>query len=922
MESTTERVAPRSIFHYVEIVRERWLSACLVFVVVAGLVAALSLFATPAYESQALIQLEMNRSAGDELAQISMMDAFANIQAEIQVITSHRVAERAAVLAGAGVLIRQENAYRPWEAMLRKLKGGEAPARLAARLVTRPTPESDRDVRVSFNRRGTHFSVHAVGTDALLAQSEFDRRKGCELDVGDMRLLVEAVGSAPRSASYLVSLRAGQRADQLVEAEAPSDGATPPPLRITTVIRAMPATHGSFRLRIHDDGAAYDLLSGGGRDLIATEAWEPGVGATLTIGGDEILVEPASGDPRGETFVLELQSARFAAQWMQARARASERGEWTGLINVSARTTDPYLAQRCADALAQSYLERRQARKDDQVLGRLNWLKEELLETRKDLDAALNARNDFVVNADAILLSEKATSALDARRGLFEQRLVQQELHDRTRATLAATESTRSPEQILAVVGESAVDVQTQAMADKLGQLRIRRGTLLRGRSTSEDLDVKQIDAEIAELGKELELRSRGLLSEYRADLKRRIEAIERRLARIDDEAREHEKTLAGLPGVERALSEKNLAVEAAKQRVVFLEQKRGEAEIALTSSMTEAHLVDAAVLDTARKSPVLFRQALVAIFLGLLAGVGVALVRHLRDRSVQSPADLEEHVGLAVLAAVPNFRTVPRRRRRGLVSSLPAHDVPHSALAEHYRTLRANIRFADTPGRVQALTMTSAVPHEGKTVSTLNLALTMAAAGDSVVVVDADLRRPMIDTHLEGDRSPGLAEVLEGKLAWREAIQEYRGTGLRYLAAGAQLDNPSALLESDRFDVLMAELREAFDYVLVDVPPVLAVSDAAGFFSKLDAVLLVSRQGACAIDVVRGAREQVERLGGNVIGTVYNGFNAKRAGSRRYGYGSYYGSASYEGYYGSSRSKSGARRGGREERGASTEVS
>ena len=932
---TSVRSAPRSIFHYLTILRDRWVSAALAFAVTVAVVTVVALFATPVYESKALIQLEMNRRPGDELAQIAMMDAWADVDGEIQVIQSHRVAERAAVLAGVGVLIREPNAYRPWESLVRRFKGQSEPPRLRAQLATRPLPAGDHDVRLVFNRRGTTFSVYDAATDRKLSEDDFNRQVGTEVELGDVQLHLKTEGGAPRGATYRLSLRAGQRADQRVEPEAgaadegtePNEAAAPgelPTLVVATGVRAMPKTHGTWRVRFASDGKGFELLDRAGRSVISKHDWDPVQGALLTIADDEIRIESVEGDPAGHEFLLELKTARFATQWMQSLARAAQRGTYTGLIDVAARTTDPYLAQRCADAIAASYLERKQALKDDQILRRLSWLKGELVEARKDLKLALDARDAYIAKAGAVLLSERAQAALEAQRTLFEQRLVQQEIRDRTRAKLKALETTTSPEQILAVVGEGSVDAQTQAIADKLVQLRVERGALLRGRSTAEDRAVKRLDDEIAELQDTLDRRGNALLAEVKADLERRMAATEKRLEHIAEEQEEHAKTLRSLPETERGLGEATRAVEAVRQRVAFLEQRRGESEIALTSNMTEAHLVDHAVLDAGRKSPVLFRQALIALFLGTLAGVGMALLRHLRDRSVQTPSDLEEYVELPVLATIPRFSTVPRRQRKGLEGSLPVRDVPGSVLAENYRTLRANIRFADTPKRVQALTMTSAVPSEGKTVSTLNLALAMAAAGDTVVVVDADMRRPMVDVHLDGERTPGLTDVLQGGVSWREALQACDGSGVRYLAAGANHPNPSALLEGERFDTLLAELREAFDYVLFDVPPVLAVADAAGFYSDLDAVLLVSRQGACPIDVVRSARDQVVRFGGTLLGAVYNGFDAGRASSVRYGYGGYYGyHAYYGGGYHDPRPRKDKRRARKKDgRGASTEVS
>ncbi|MDA1194538.1 MAG: polysaccharide biosynthesis tyrosine autokinase [Planctomycetota bacterium] len=896
----TERSAPRSIFQYIDILRDRWLSALVAFLVVAGLVALHALFSSPQYSSQALLQIEMGSAPNDALAALTLASSQSDIDAELRVMASYRVAERAAVLAGLGVTISEENAYRPWDSFLRGLTGEGAPPRLTARIVSQPRLTEGLHVRLVFDRRGNSFRLEDAIGGRDLGTYEYDRRDGAELELAGVTLLLTSPLGRPRNATYTLKLPAGEAAALEVagvvnasKVDAATEKITPVPLHVATAIRAMPRARADVAVRFSSDGKQFEFTVDGEPQQ---HSWDPAVGAEFAIAGEQIHLGWVEGDPAGRTFHLRLHRAQDAASLLQSSVVAAQVGRYTGVVNIGAVADDPYFAQRAAEALAASYLELKQRRKDDQIISRLAWLRNKLAEEQEALTAALNVRDTFMGDGDAVLLGEKAAAAFEAQSALFEQELIQQDLLERAKATLAGLRSTQSSGQALAVIGQSKVDVQTQAIADRLVQLQIERGTMLRQRSTEADLPVKALDAEIAELEGILEKRVKALLAEVDADILRNIDVSKTQLQRIATEHERHEKTLKALPTMERALAEKTRDVVAAQQRYVFLEQMKSEAEIALTSTMSQVTLVDQALLDTARKSPVLFRQAIVAFFLGLFAAVGVALLRHLRERSVQSPTDIENRLGLTLLATIPDFSTVPRRQRKGLKGSLVVHELPSSPLTENYRTLRANIRFADGPRPIQALTLTSAVPSEGKTVTTLNLALAMAGAGNSVIVVDADLRRPMVAKHLKGERAPGLSDTLLGTTAWRDAVQKFKDTGLSFLSAGAPHANPIALLEGGQFEELLAELREEFDYILFDVPPVLAVADAAGFFSSLDAVLLVSRHGACPIDIVESAKAQVVRFGGNLIGAVYNGFDAKRAASRRYGYGSYYG---YYGYYG-----------------------
>ena len=567
-------------------------------------------------------------------------------------------------------------------------------------------------------------------------------------------------------------------------------------------------------------------------------------------------------------------------------------------MHYGARASDPYLAQRVAEALSKSYLELKQKHKREHIENRIQWLKDALEGQKDELTRALDGRDAYITRKGAILLGEKAQAAFDARSNLFTQRLQQEQILMELEASLEALQKTQRPDRVMAAIGENDVDAQTRAVADSLVQLQVRRGTLVREGNSLASTAIRSLDAEIAEASAMLERRIADLRAEVEARIRRQIHAVNNRLEQIQTAVGQHDAVLAELPEEKRSLAELTRQVDAAQQRFVFLERMKGEAELALSGTLTRAQEIDPAVLRTARQSPVLYRRALMAIFLGLFAAIGMALLRHIRDRTVQTPSDLEEKLGLQLYAAVPGFTSIPRRQRRGLHSSLVVSDLPNSTLAENYRTLRANLRFADTGTPIRTLTITSAMPKEGKTITTLNLAIAMARAGNAVLVVDADLRRPMVDTHLQGRREPGITDVLLGKVAWRDALQPSTIEGLDFIAAGKAVSDPSTLFEVGHFGEILEEMRTAYEYVLFDVPPVLAVADAAAFFRSLDAVLLVSRQGVCPIDIVAGAQEQVRRFGGNLLGAVFNGFDARRAGHRRYGYGGYYGYHAYHGYH------------------------
>ena len=196
----------------------------------------------------------------------------------------------------------------------------------------------------------------------------------------------------------------------------------------------------------------------------------------------------------------------------------------------------------------------------------------------------------------------------------------------------------------------------------------------------------------------------------------------------------------------------------------------------------------------------------------------------------------------------------------------------------------------------MRTLAVTSALPSEGKTVTVTNLAVAAASLGERVILIDSDLRRPATQRHFGFDRAPGLTDLLQGRVDLHESLRATHVKNLWCMPAGQAVPNPGGLLHSDGFRKLLGQLRESYDWVFVDMPPILAVADPSAFIPSLDAVLLVVRYGSRSQEAVLDARDQIRHVKGNLLGLVFNGLDLRRARRQGAGYSGYYG---YYGYYG-----------------------
>lgn len=281
-------------------------------------------------------------------------------------------------------------------------------------------------------------------------------------------------------------------------------------------------------------------------------------------------------------------------------------------------------------------------------------------------------------------------------------------------------------------------------------------------------------------------------------------------------------------------------------------------------------------------------RNLAIGLGLGLLLGFGLAVLRDMMDNTVKNRETFEEIAKTGLVGSIP----LDKERRKSAAISF---DVDRSGISEAFRKLRTNLQFiaVDSPPRV--IVVTSSMPSEGKSTTAINLALALAEAGHSVVLVDGDMRRPTLHRYLDLVGSVGFSTVLSGAASLDEALQKTRFSGLTVLASGAIPPNPSELLGSQSARKLLGELRGRFDYVILDSTPLLAVTDAAILAAGADGVLLISRFGQTKRDQLIHAVGSLEGVGAPVLGAVFTMTPARGGAAYSYSY-SYYGNENQAG--------------------------
>ncbi len=287
-----------------------------------------------------------------------------------------------------------------------------------------------------------------------------------------------------------------------------------------------------------------------------------------------------------------------------------------------------------------------------------------------------------------------------------------------------------------------------------------------------------------------------------------------------------------------------------------------GRLESRSSKASVQLQLISGPTLAPDPVSPRKTLNLAIGLLLGVALGVGQALLRQQLDTTYRSADDLTQRTGYPTLAVL-NFDSEAKQ------SPVLAPQKGHSRRAETFRQLRTNLRFADIAKHVQVLVVTSSVESEGKSSTAANLAISFAQSGRSVLLMDADLRKPRLDAYLDVEGSAGVTSVLLGDAEPGHVVQDWAAPGLSVLTSGPVPPNPSELLGSPQMEKLLAELRNDYDLVVIDSPPLLPVTDAAVVATMADGVVVAVRHGSTRGEQLGRSLRTLESVDARILGTV-----------------------------------------------------
>jgi polysaccharide biosynthesis transport protein len=614
--------------------------------------------------------------------------------------------------------------------------------------------------------------------------------------------------------------------------------------------------------------------------------------------------------PEAVSTVEVRKSEKYVSIVNSLRARVStELQENTNIINIRATAPTPGEAAFFANTVAEVF---RQANAEDR--------NKKIRETREFIEKQLEVVQARLQEAEENLRKfEENTKfvAIDTQTAAVVNRLTNLE-NEVTRLQQRRFEAQRQLEFLHqhrdeAQAGSEGFYMenpppQSSRLSGKLADLTLRRNVLLKD-YTEDHPEVKEVDVEIKNVFAEMDKELRSVLT----STDRQLQDLAARHAMARSQA-------MAIPESALTLARLRREVDVNAQLYSQLKSKYQEALIQESGLIEEVKVVKPALEPTAAKDsrniPV---NTVAGAVIGLVVGLVLVLVVETMDTSLATIEEIEEALNIPVLGVIPSADAIIHRERgkeenKVLNDCLVTHFLPRSPVAEAYGSLRTNFQFISQGKKAKVFLITSSTLQEGKTYSAVNLSLSLAQAGQRVLLVDADLRRPIIHRIFGLKKQPGLAEYILGDYGssiwggtqfltptaaliypsnngndpWEKVtndittmmlgdfeIDELLRTpgmdNLHVITAGAAPVNPGEILRSPRFKELVGQVRNKYDIIIIDTPPVLPVADAYEVAPEVDGVVLVYEAGRIGRGILRRAKVQLENVNANVLGVILN---------------------------------------------------
>ena len=563
------------------------------------------------------------------------------------------------------------------------------------------------------------------------------------------------------------------------------------------------------------------------------------------------------------------------------------------LVDISMESEDPRLAARMANVLVRTYIDRNMETKLLAAKDAVKWLGDRINEERKKVGASENAllryKENYEIITDFAGDSENITAqklaALNAQAAEAEaQRVTLQ-----TRYNQAAAMS-KKPSML-----DSIPDVLSNDLIKEIKKMEVvlyKRMSELKKKYGRNHPQMVALNSELTDLKKRKLIEIRSIINSLRNEYNlaaAKEKSLKAALARQKVETLSLNKKAVQYGVLKRQ-------AESSRQMYDLLIRRFKETSLTEEMKIGNIRIIDQAETPTKPVKPRKKMNILLAMVIGLTAGVFLAFFLEYLDNTIKAPDDVKKHLGIPYLGPVPMFAAPNKNSAIKNSPDVVSVYAPKAVASESFRGIRTGILYSSADSTPQTILVTSAGPGEGKTSCASNLAAVMAQSGGRILLLDCDMRRPRLHRMFGINPRVGLSGVLVKVGQLKDAIQPTGVKNLDIISCGPTPPNPSELLGSDQMRLLLDRLRKRYTRIIIDSSPVTAVTDSVILAKEADAVVLIVRAGETPRPAVKAALEQLAAVEANIIGAVLNSVQAERDGYHHYQY--------YYYYYGSTRDK------------------
>jgi succinoglycan biosynthesis transport protein ExoP len=559
----------------------------------------------------------------------------------------------------------------------------------------------------------------------------------------------------------------------------------------------------------------------------------------------------------------------------------------TRLVEIRFSSSDPLLAAGAVNTLIDTYIEQNYKTHLDATTRTADWLAQQLSELQMKVEESQEKLVRYQKQHGILGIDEKEniiTSKLDA----LNKELTAAEADRMQKESVYRLASSGNPD-LLSNLDPSSPLLKLRSEEEDLHRQLAQASVHFQPTYPKVEELNKQLEAVEADITTEISRLSSKFQKDYLAALGRE------KLLRASLENQKSEENQLNESAIEYSLLKRD--VESNRQLYEGLLQKLKEAGVMTGLRSSNVRIVDPASPPTSPTTPNIPRDLLMSLVVGLAGGLSLAFVLESRDDTVHSLEQVRVITALPSLAVIPYLarpsRSLPQPKRLSSTgAALASVNQPKSEIAEAYRALRTSILLSRNGKSVKTLMVTSALPQEGKTTTSLNLAIVLAQHGARVLLMEGDMRRAGISKVLQLKSDVGLSTILGQNTLAAEAMRGVTDVpNLWILPAGPVALHPSEMLASPRMRHLLQNLEPEFDHVIIDTPPVLSVTDAALVSALADSTLLVIRAGTTSRAALRRAYDVLAHVDARIMGVILNAADFTEPDRYYYGrhYGSYY---------------------------------